>query len=207
MSTGRTSPPVYSPVQTIETTGQAAALMDATRVQLMEELTHPGSASDLARRLGLPRQRINYHLRELEKAGLLREIEQRRKGNCVERIVQATARSYVLSPEMLGPLSPDPAQISERPSAAYLLALVSRLIRDVTDGQRTDGPESSRASATSSTIAFEAQVRFASDADRRAFSEDLATAVAQLIREYSAPAGAEGRAHRVVVAGCPVAAG
>jgi DNA-binding transcriptional ArsR family regulator len=199
---------VYSPVQTIETTGQAAALMDPTRVQLMEELSHPGSASDLARRLGLPRQRINYHLRELEKAGLLREIEQRRKGNCVERIVQATARAYVLSPGMLGHLSPDPAQISERPSAAYLLGLVSRIIRDVTDGQRADAPpaEPARAEAHSSMIAFEAQVRFASDADRRAFSEDLATAVAQLIREYSAPAGAEGRAHRIVVAGCPVAA-
>ena len=66
--------------------------MDATRLRLVRELVEPDSAAGLAKRLGLPRQRLNYHLRELEAAGLLELVEERRRGNCVERIVRAVAR-------------------------------------------------------------------------------------------------------------------
>jgi hypothetical protein len=49
--------------------------------------------------LALPRQQVGYHLRALEQAGLVELVEERRKGNCIERIVRAAACSYVISPE------------------------------------------------------------------------------------------------------------
>ena len=81
---------------------QAAALLQPERLRLLEALGEPDSASGLARRFELPRQRLNYHLKELEKAGLVELVEERRKGNCIERVVRATARRYVISPEVLG---------------------------------------------------------------------------------------------------------
>lgn len=89
-------------IQMIESLEQSAVLMDAARLELMRVLDGPASASELARRLGLPRQRVNYHLRELERVGLVREVEQRRKGNCVERRVVASSRAYAISPSVLG---------------------------------------------------------------------------------------------------------
>src|SRR5579862_2523514 len=110
-------------MQILTEPGAAAALMDATRLRLIQELREPESASGLARKLGEPRQRINYHLRELEKAGLVRLVEERRKGNCVERVVVATARTYLVSSEVLGALGADPRQIKDRLSSAYLVAV------------------------------------------------------------------------------------
>lgn len=81
---------------------QAAALLEPTRLRLLAGLREPDSATGLAKRLGLPRQRVNYHLRELEAAGLIRLVRENRKGNCTERIVEAIARSFALDPALLG---------------------------------------------------------------------------------------------------------
>src|ERR687897_3489675 len=94
------------PLEVVRRPEPAAALLDRTRQKLLAHLAEPDSASGLARRLRLPRQRINYHLRVLESAGLVELVEERRKGNCLERVVRATARSFVISPEALGGLGP-----------------------------------------------------------------------------------------------------
>jgi hypothetical protein len=90
------------------------------------------SASGVSRKLGLPRQRVRYHVKELERTGLLRHVRDQRRGNCVERIVQATARRYLISPEMPGKLGLDPKLVQDRFSSTYLLATASRTLREVT---------------------------------------------------------------------------
>lgn len=93
----------------VRETTAAAALLDPLRLQMLHMLEQPDSASGLARRLGLPRQKINYHVRELERHGFVRTLSQRRKGNCVERVVQSVARTFAIGPEALGPLAPHDA--------------------------------------------------------------------------------------------------
>ena len=88
-------------VTVIEDPAAAAASLDPIRAGLLAELAEPGSASTLAARVGLTRQKTNYHLRALERHGLLELVEERRKGNCTERVLQATAASYVISPTIL----------------------------------------------------------------------------------------------------------
>ena len=80
-------------LEVIEDPGQAASVLNPIRLRLLNELVEPDSAAGLARRLKLPRQAVTYHVRQLEADGLVSLIEERRRRNCVERVVQATART------------------------------------------------------------------------------------------------------------------
>lgn len=176
----------------------ALAALEPTRITVLAELRTPRSAAELARRLGLPRQRVNYHLRELERHGLVRLIEERKKGNCTERLVQAVARTYVLSPELMGALSLDPDRVEDRTSSAYLIAVAARVIRELAELRG----RAERAAEPRATFALQTDIRFASPDDAAAFAEDLAAALAQLAREYRAPDGVEsGRLHRYFLGG------
>src|SRR4051794_35841284 len=97
-------------VAVIDDPTAAQVTLDPVRARLLAALADPASASTLAAREGMPRQRVNYHLRTLERHGLLELVEERRRGNCTERVMQATAASYVISPAALSPLQPDPAR-------------------------------------------------------------------------------------------------
>jgi DNA-binding transcriptional ArsR family regulator len=108
---------------------EAAATLFSMRI--LEQLAEPDSAAGVARRLDLPRQQVSYHLRELEHAGLVELVEERRKGNCLERVVRAAARTYVISPEALGSLGATPEQRRDRFSLGYLVQLAARAIRDL----------------------------------------------------------------------------
>jgi DNA-binding transcriptional ArsR family regulator len=79
-------------VAVIEDAAAAEVSLDPIRANLLSELSEPGSATTLAGRVGLPRQKVNYHLRALEKHGLVELVEERRKGNVTERVLRATAR-------------------------------------------------------------------------------------------------------------------
>ncbi|MGH3912932.1 MAG: ArsR/SmtB family transcription factor, partial [Pseudonocardiaceae bacterium] len=112
-------------VAVIEDAAAAEISLDPMRARLLAELAVPGSASMLATRVGLPRQKVNYHLRTLERHGLVELVAQRRKGNCTERVLRATAASYVISPTALAVVAPDPARAPDRLSARWLLAVAA----------------------------------------------------------------------------------
>ena len=183
-------------VAVIEDPVVAAVSLEPMRARLLAELTEPASAAALADRLGLARQKVNYHLRELERHGLVELVEERRKGNMTERVLRATAASYVISPAALAAVAPDPGRAPDRLSARWLLALAARLVRDV--GALVSG--AARANKPVATFAIEGEVRFASAADRAAFAEELARTVTMLVGRYHDEAAAGGRTHRVVVA-------
>lgn len=174
----------------------AAALLDPVRQTLLAHLNDPDSAAGLARRLRLPRQRLNYHLRELERAGLVELVEERRKGNCLERVVRATARSFVISPEALGVLGPTPETAGDRMSSAYLIAAAGRTIRDLAVLETRARKQGKRLA----TLTLEADVRFASARSRAAFAEELADAVARLAAKYHDERAPGGRRFRLLAA-------
>ncbi|HJZ95471.1 MAG TPA: helix-turn-helix domain-containing protein [Candidatus Solibacter sp.] len=175
-------------IQVIQSAEAASILFSPTRLKILEQLDEPDSAAGVARRLELSRQQVSYHMRELEQAGLVELVEERRKGNCLERVVRAGARSYVISPEALGKLGTTPEQQRDRFSIGYLVSLASRTIRDlaVLCGR------AEKAGKRVSTLALEVEVRFASAESRHAFAEELANNIAQLAAKYhdeSAPGG------------------
>lgn len=183
-------------VAVIEDPAAAEVSLDPVRARLLAELAEPGSATMLAAKVGLPRQKVNYHLRTLEQHGLVELVEERRKGNVNERLLQATAASYVISPTALAAVQPDPARSPDRLSARWLLAVSARLVRDV--GTLITG--AAKAKKRLATFALDGEVRFATAADRAAFAEELATCVTRLVAKYHDEQAEGGRPHRVVVA-------
>ena len=183
----------------IASAGRAAALLDPLRQRLLEELREPDSAAGIARRLRLPRQRVNYHLRELEKQRLVELVGRRRRGNCTARILRATAQAYVISPAALGGVGAVPGAVRDRFSAAYLVAVAAKAVEDV----GALGARAEKESRRLSTLTLETEVRFASAVARAAFAEELARAVARLTDKYHDAGAPGGRAFRFVVAGYP----
>ncbi|OKI50461.1 transcriptional regulator [Micromonospora sp. CB01531] len=180
----------------IEDPAAAEASLDPMRARLLAALAEPASATMLAARVGLPRQKVNYHLRALEQHGLIELVEERRKGNVTERVMQATAASYVISPAALAAVRPNPSDAPDRLSARWLLAVAARLVQDV--GALITGAD--RAKKRVATFAVDATVRFASARDRAAFAEELAATVSALVSRYHDENAPGGREHRVVLA-------
>lgn len=183
-------------VAVIHEPAAAEVSLDPVRARLLAELAEPRSATGLAGRVGLPRQKVNYHLRTLERHGLVELVDERRRGNCMERVLQATAASYVISPAALAAVQPDPARSPDRLSARWLLAVAAQLVRDV--GELI--VESTRAGKRAATFAIDGEVRFASPADRAAFAEELSNTVTALVGKYHRPESEGGRTYRLVVA-------
>jgi DNA-binding transcriptional ArsR family regulator len=183
-------------LQIIRQPEPAAAALDPVRQQLLAHLAEPDSAAGLARRLGIPRQRINYHLRTLEAAGLVELVEERRKGNCFERVVRATARSFVISPEALGAIGAGPEASADRLSSAYLVASAGRVIRDVGALEAQARAEGKQIA----TLTLDAEVRFASAEKRAQFARELTEAVAHLAAKYHDERTPGGRRFRLLAA-------
>ena len=155
-------------------------------------------------------------------------MEERRKGNVTERVLQATAASYLISPVALASVAPDPHRFSDRFSAFWLLALAGRMVQEV--GQLIAGAAAARQKLA--TFAIDGEITFRTAVDRAAFAEELGVAVTRLVDKYhdggaaagpggtpaggSLPGGASsgtpssgtpasgGRKHRLVVALHPV---
>jgi DNA-binding transcriptional ArsR family regulator len=183
-------------LEVIEDPEAAEVSLDPVRSRILAELAEPGSAAGLADRVGLPRQNVNYHLRALEQHGLVELVEERKKGNMTERVLQATALSYVISPAALNGVEPDPSRAPDRLSARWLIAVASKLVRDV--GELVAG--ATKARKRLATFAMDGEVRFASAADRAAFAEELAASVTSLVSKYHDEHAPRGRDHRLIVA-------
>ena len=183
----------------IEDPSAAALALDPIRNRLLSELAAPASAAALAARLGLTRQKVNYHLRALEAAGLVEPAEERQWGGLTERLMVATAASYVVSPAALGAIAADPDRARDRLSASYLIAVAARAVREV--GALWHGARA--ANKRLATLSIDTVIRFKSPADRAAFTADLARAITELAARYHDEKAPRGRPHRLVVASYP----
>lgn len=189
-------------VQVLDDPGAAMVALDPVRSRLLAELGQPASAATLASRVGLPRQKVNYHLRTLEQHDLVRVAEQRMWGGLTERLLVATASGYAISTRALGDAGVDPTRTRDRLSASYLIALGARLVREVADlvqGAR-------KADKHLATLSIDTVVRFRSPADRAAFTGELTRAVTDLVSRYHDDNSPGGRAHRLVVGAHPLPA-
>jgi DNA-binding transcriptional ArsR family regulator len=190
-------------LECIEDEKRARSLLHPLRRQIIQLAGQPASATELAARLGMPRQRINYHVRQLAGSALLRRAGRRRRGNLLEQRYVATARAYVLSPAVLGPLGADWRTVEDAASASYLLALSEQVRRDLARVWTAAQIGDRRAS----TLSIKAQFRFESAAQRASFARSLRAAIVGVIARETSPDLSEdgrpgtGRPYRLVV-GC-----
>lgn len=185
------------PIGVLADSERVAAVLSPLRRRLLENLAEPDSASGLARRLGIPRQKINYHLRELERAGLVELAEERQRRGCVERCVRVTARAFVISPEFLEGLAATPEQVGDRFSSGYLVAAAARIVGDVALLRDRAAEVEQRLA----TFTLETEIVFESPAAFKAFTKELASAVAGLASRFNRSRG--GRRFNLLVAAHP----
>ena len=188
-------------VHVIHDPAAATAALGPVRSRLLSELREPASAAALGTRLGIARQKVNYHLRALEAHGLVRVAEKRKWGGLTERLLVRSAASYVVSPSALGPAAAaHPGKDADRFSASYLIALGARIVREVSDLLRRSKEIDKRLP----TLALDTEIRFRSAADRAAFSSDLTDAVTHLVSRYHDASARGGRMHRLVIVAHPL---
>ena len=184
------------------------AALTPVRRQLLERLREPASAVEVAGELGVPRQRVNYHLRTLEAAGFLELVEERPRRGCTERVLRTSAKAFIVDPRVIGPAGPAAAErerarraaTQDRFAAETLVDAASSVVRDVSRMQARAGAEGTRLL----TCAIETEVRLASPADFTKLSALLATFVARAVADIGVAEG--GRRYRVVVGAHPAPA-
>ena len=192
-------------VQNVVGARRAASLLHPLRLRLLSLAREPVSATELARRVGLPRQRVNYHVKALERAGFLRPAERRRRRNLIEHRYVATARSFVLAPDLLGPVAADWRAIADTASADYLLALTEQVRTDVARATA----EAAALEQPLATLSIKSQFRFETAAARTSFAEAVRAALVDVIARHSSPNRLEngrpgrGRPYRLVLACYP----
>ena len=192
--------PSVQSVQVIQDPAAAAIALDPVRTRLLSELAEPASAAALGSRLGIPRQKLNYHLRALESHGLVRVAETKRWGGLTERRLVATASSYMVSPDALGVAASDPGRTADKLSASYLISLAARIVREVGALSRLSKSEDKRLP----TLSIDSEIRFRSAAERATFSRELTEAVTKLVARYHDEAAPNGRDHRLVIVAHPL---
>src|SRR5215468_11009120 len=163
----------------------AAVALSPFRLGLLKGLQQPESASGIARRLGLPRQQVNYHLRELERAGFIEMCEERQRRGCTERIMRLT--TLVSFPRADGG--------GHGFASAHLIAAASAVASEVAELRARAEAEGKRVVTTT----LQSEIRFPTPNDYRAFVEGLTAAVARLVARHAAPDDPRSRAHRLTI--------
>jgi DNA-binding transcriptional ArsR family regulator len=186
-------------IHVIDDPAAATVALEPTRSRLLSELAAPASAATLATRVGLTRQKVNYHLNALEAHGLVRLAEKRKWGGLTERLLVASATSYVVSPSAMGLVAADPNRDMDRLSASYLIALGARVVREVGALVR----RANEAGKRLATLSVDTEIRFRSPKDRAAFSHELTEAITTLVSKYHDESAPGGRAHRLIVMAHP----
>ena len=170
----------------LERVEQAEALLKPQRIEVLRELAVPRSCTEVGHRLGQTPQRVYYHVRRLVDADLVAQVAERRVRGISEGIYQAGARSYWLSPGVVGRLdlrSDDPATGSPSRDVAHLEHLL-----DLAERVQADIAALDRAAPELPSIGVTGQVRVPADRRER-FLAELRTVLQDLFARFDGPTG------------------
>jgi DNA-binding transcriptional ArsR family regulator len=183
-------------VELLSDSEQVGALAHPVRARILEALRTPDTAASVARAFGRSRQYVSYHLKELERVGLVRRAGERRKGSFLEQLYQATARRFVVSARF----ATDPAHLAsvfrDQVSLSQLVELGEQLQRDAAgliDLAASEGGQIPSASV-------DAEVRFPDEAARAAFMAELVDTLTSLLAKHGRK---KGQRFRVALAAYP----
>lgn len=183
----------------VDDAAKARVALSPLRRELLERLRDPASASELGEQMDIARQKLGYHLKQLENAGLIFVAEERQRRGFVEKRYQSRAEALVLDPQIMGHPRSEGHDIVDRYASEHLIQRASAVVRDVTRMRA----EADRAEKRLLTFTIEADIGFARPADVESFTEQLAETVLELAKSYQSE-GAR-RSYRLTICGHPSA--
>lgn len=195
----RAAPVAPAELRVVDRPAAAAALVQPLRSRVLQHLVEPGSASTVAHALGVSRQLVAYHVRELERHGFVRLVREQQRRGCTERILQSTARQFTPAPAIFGGAGAAARKIKDRFSAAYLAAMAAQTAVEVGAAQAA----AHREGRTLPTLTLSADLRIASPEKRHAFAQALADAVAGVVAAFHEAGAPQGRDHRLFIGAYP----
>jgi predicted ArsR family transcriptional regulator len=183
----------------IDDPARARVALQPIRLRLLHLLEQPQSAPQVAKTMGMPRQRVLYHLRKLEAERLVEAHEHGTVGRRIDRSYVRTATSYAIAPKTLGGVAVDPRTVADAFSSAYLSAVAGRALNDLAALSRAAAARGKRVP----TLTLETHVRFATPADQRRFAGELTMALKRLAAKFHHPDASNGRTFRIFACGYP----
>lgn len=165
----------------IEDVSQAMTLLKPIRLQILQRLDEPRTCTELAEYFDETPQKVYYHVKALETAGLVEKTEERKVRGTVEGFYQASARSYWLAPKLVGQIGG--AKIAQdQLSLRVLLELAEEVHGDI--GKL--GSQSAVGRDVPS-LSLSAHIHLPNGNRRAAFLQELQELFQQLARKYSLP--------------------
>jgi hypothetical protein len=189
-----------APVGVIRDAPKAGMLLKPLRREILTYARTPMSAAGIAAAMKRPRQVINYHVRELARAGFLKRAGRARKRGLTEQRYVVSAQAYVLAPEVLGAMDATAADpdTADKAGAAYMLMLATRLQRELSESWR----QANASSTPLKLLALDTEFGFSSAADRARFAQALSKAITTVVAEHTTPADRSPEGRYRMVLGC-----
>ncbi len=168
----------------IEDVDQAAALLKPLRIEMLRLMDHPRTCLELGKIFGETPQKINYHIKALQSAGLVEQVGERRIRGTVEGSYQARARSYWLASDLVGQIGgADIAQ--DQASLRHLLSLTEEMRGDI-------GHLAQKVGRDMPSLGLSLHVELDDESRRAEFMADVQKMAQILARKYGTSAGADG---------------
>lgn len=161
----------------LDQVGQVKALIKPIRLELLTMLDKPRTCSQLAESFHTSPQKIYYHIKVLERSGLVKKVSEKRVRGIMEGYYQAVAESYWLSPQLINQLGGE-RRSNEQMSLGYVLGLAEQVLREVTPliKSKTNVP----------SLGISGQVNLRDETDRSNFLQELQEMVQELAEKYGA---------------------
>lgn len=182
-------------VRVLSSAAAVEMALDPIRSSILDALAEPGSAASIAATVGLTRQKVNYHLKALEAHGLVEPAGERAWGGITERYVRRSARHLIVAPDVLAGRIPDPGEVADQLSAAFLVAVSARSVSEV--GSVASGVA---AGTRLPTLTVDTVIAFPSPEARTSFAAELQSTITALVARYHHD---DGRPHRLIVSSYP----
>lgn len=185
----------------IDDVERAGALLKPLRVEILRRMIEPRTCPELGQELGETPQKIYYHVKVLEKAGLVEKVAERRVRGINEGLYQASARSYWMSPKLVGQVGGGKTA-RDQLSLGYILGIAEQLQADI-------GQLSRRVGEDTPSLGLSAEI-FLEDGNRRAaFLDEVREAVQGIAEKYGQVTGIERdpESYRLMIACYPAPEG
>jgi len=165
-------------VYRLENPEQALALLNPLRAEILRILNEPSSASEVGRQLGETPQKMNYHLKALEKVGLIRRSGTRQVKNLIEVLYRSIAKTYLI-PDSFGWSDETVNRMKDQGSLRHLINVSERMRSDALRLMEASDEAQEIPSAT-----LETEIYLPTEDDRQAFVRDYTAAVKSLADKY-----------------------